>query len=159
MTPFVDNAKVQTVSAWQKSKLSWCDYFNWGHFDKVDQSDYRKITIIHSKKVGCCQQKCTHVPFEVQTSHYFVYKKLCLYLYTDPLSNYEKDCVNQAALSIISWFRACLNGSRKTHSRWRNPPRSWSNCLYDLLRLVTQSAVLQNPLSQVPIFPCKCFRV
>ena len=28
------------------------DYYNRGHLDKVDQSDYRKITI-HSKKVGC----------------------------------------------------------------------------------------------------------
>ena len=29
-----------------------CDYYNLGHLDKVDISDYRKITI-HSKKVGC----------------------------------------------------------------------------------------------------------
>ena len=31
-----------------------CDHCNQGHFDKVDQSDYRRITI-HSKKVGCWQ--------------------------------------------------------------------------------------------------------
>ena len=29
-----------------------CDYYNWGHLDKVDQSDYRKITI-HLEKVSC----------------------------------------------------------------------------------------------------------
>ena len=29
-----------------------CDYYNWGHLDKVYQSDYRKITI-HSEKVSC----------------------------------------------------------------------------------------------------------
>ena len=29
-----------------------CDYCNRGHLEKVEQSDYRKITI-HSKKVGC----------------------------------------------------------------------------------------------------------
>ena len=28
------------------------DYYNWGHLDKVNQSDYRKITIC-SKKVSC----------------------------------------------------------------------------------------------------------
>ena len=32
--------------------LLQCDYCNRGHLDKVDQSDYMKITI-HSKKVGC----------------------------------------------------------------------------------------------------------
>ena len=31
--------------------LQW-DYCNWGYLDKVDQWDYRKITI-RSKKVGC----------------------------------------------------------------------------------------------------------
>ena len=31
-----------------------CDHCNQGHFDKVDQSDYRRTTI-HSKKVGCWQ--------------------------------------------------------------------------------------------------------
>ena len=31
-----------------------------------------------------------------------LFTKNCVFtLYTDPLSNYEKDCVNQAALSII----------------------------------------------------------
>ena len=29
-----------------------CDYCSRGHLDKVDQSEYKKITI-HSKKVGC----------------------------------------------------------------------------------------------------------
>ena len=29
-----------------------CDYYNRGHLDKVDQSDYRKTTI-HSEKVSC----------------------------------------------------------------------------------------------------------
>ena len=28
---------------------------NWGHLDKVDQSEYRTVTTIHSKKVSCCQ--------------------------------------------------------------------------------------------------------
>ena len=37
-----------SLQTWQ------CDHCNRGHFDKVDQSDYRKITI-HSKKVGCWQ--------------------------------------------------------------------------------------------------------
>ena len=29
-----------------------CDNYNQGHLDKVDRSDYKKITI-HSKKVSC----------------------------------------------------------------------------------------------------------
>jgi len=29
--------------------------YNWGHLDKVDQSDYRKITI-HSENVSCQSQ-------------------------------------------------------------------------------------------------------
>ena len=37
------------------SLQTWhCDHCNRGQFDKVDQSDYRRITI-HSKKVGCWQ--------------------------------------------------------------------------------------------------------
>ena len=30
------------------------DYCNWVHLDKVDQSDYRKLTILWTKKV-CCE--------------------------------------------------------------------------------------------------------
>ena len=33
-----------------------CDYYNWGHLDKVDQLDYRKITI-HLEKVSCVNNK------------------------------------------------------------------------------------------------------
>ena len=35
-----------------RTRVLQCDYNNWGHPDKVDQSDYRKITI-HSEKVSC----------------------------------------------------------------------------------------------------------
>ena len=40
------------ITAFYVICLLQCEYCNWGHLDKVDQLDYRKITI-HSKKVGC----------------------------------------------------------------------------------------------------------
>ena len=36
-----------TLFSWCPEVLQ-CDYYNWGHLDKVDQLDYRKVTI-HSE--------------------------------------------------------------------------------------------------------------
>ena len=58
---FTENASVALLMALQQPILTrahtkcppvLCDYSNRGHLDKVDHSDYRKVTV-HSKKVGC----------------------------------------------------------------------------------------------------------
>ena len=43
---------VSTLIPWSVFAYSAATACNWGHLDKVDQSDYGKITI-HSKKVCC----------------------------------------------------------------------------------------------------------
>ena len=58
---FTENASVALLMALQQPILTrahtkcppiLCDYSNRGHLDKVDHSDYRKVTV-HFKKVGC----------------------------------------------------------------------------------------------------------